>query len=76
MKSAYSAQFDHTWFIYNTDFLYIKYIETIFQNYSFRLNFFSNEKLGIGTSFAQVKKDLNTVRNWPSVFKWILKPSA
>ena len=37
--------------------------QTTFQNYSFRLNFFSNKKLGIGTSFAEVKKDLNLARN-------------
>ena len=36
-------------------------IQTTFQNYSFRLHFFSNKKLGIGTLFAQVKKNLNLV---------------
>ena len=34
-------------------------MQTTFQNYSFRLNFFSNKMLAIGTSFAQVKRDPN-----------------
>ena len=42
---------------------FIQKIQTTLQTYSFHLNFFSNKKLGIGTSFAQLKKDLDLVRN-------------
>ena len=42
---------------------FIQKIQTTLQTYSFRLNFFSNKKLGIGTSFAQLKKDLDLIGN-------------
>ena len=49
MDGGYSEQLDHLilLFIYNTDYFSKLLI--------FHLNFFSNKKLAIGTSFAQVK---------------------
>ena len=49
MDGGYSAQLDHLilFFIYNTDYFSKLLI--------FHFNFFSNEKLAIGISFAQVK---------------------
>ena len=51
MDSGYSAQLDHLilFFIYNT-YYFSKLL-------TFHLNFFSNKKLAIGTSFSQVKID-------------------
>ena len=49
MGSGYSAQLDHLklLFIYNTD-----YFSKLLM---FRLNFFSNKKLAVETSFAQAE---------------------
>ena len=62
MNSGYIAQFDHLilFFVYNTNYIL---------KITFSFELFSNQKLGIGTSFAQLKTDVYSVRNWPRVFK-------
>ena len=44
-------------------------IQTTFQKAFFSFELFFKLKLGTETFFAQVKKDLNLVRNKPCVFK-------